>query len=170
MFRRPTALTIFLWVFACQVSQAQLPHVLGLWQLDLDASDVPEQFPVASEIRRFTLRDDGYHVILATRVDLNGNPDFIQVAARTDGRDYPQYQSIPLANFQIDEASTPFTYSETAVDEYTVEIISRVSGQQNNRGTRRVSDDGQTMTLDVIAFLPDGQEIELALVFNRLQE
>ena len=168
MLRGLTALMSLVLVFSGHIAQGQIPHVLGVWRLNLEASDVPEGFPVASEVRRFYLRNDGFHVILATRADQKGSPEFIQVAARTDGREYPQYQSVPLADFQVNETTTPFTYSETAVDEYTVEIVGRINGQVNNRGTRKISEDGRTMTLDVIAFLPDGQEIELSLVFDRL--
>ena len=168
MLKILTALASSLLLSFGHAAQAQIPHVLGVWQLNLEASDVPEGFPVAAELRRFSIRDDGFNVILATRVGQDGNPDFIQVAARTDGRDYPQYQSGPLAEFQVSEIETPFSYSETQVDERTVEIVGRLNGQVNNRGTRRISEDGRTMTLDVIAFLPDGQEIELGLVFGRL--
>ena len=148
-------------------AKAQIPHVLGVWELDLEDSDLPEQFPAGSETRSYTLRDDGYLVVLAIRVDQSGNPDFIQVASKSDGKDYPQYQSGPLAELQIDGTTTPFTYSETVVDEYTVEAVAKWNGRVTNRGTRRISEDGETMTLDLTAFSPDGQEIPFVLVFDR---
>jgi hypothetical protein len=89
--------------------------VLGVWELNVGASKLPAQFPAVEETRSYSLRDDGYLVVLAIRKDRNGRPDFIQIAAKTDGRDYPQYQSVPLAAFQVDGTLTPLTYSEIVV-------------------------------------------------------
>jgi hypothetical protein len=167
MMRRLTAVAACVILSSVDTAEAQIPHVLGLWELNLAASDLPDQFPVASETRSYRLRDDGYLVVLAIRTDRNGNPEFIQVVAKSDGNEYPQYQSAPLAEFQIDGTTTPFTYSETVVDEYTVEAVARIDGRVTNSGTRRVSEDGSRMTLDVTAFLPDGGEIPFVLVFDR---
>lgn len=149
------------------VAQAQLSHVLGLWTLDMGASQLPEQFPLASETRKYTLRDDGYLVVVSVRADRAGNPDFIQIASRPDGKDYPHYQSGPLAEFQINGAHTRFTYSETAVNDYTVEVTGKLDGRVVNKGTRRISDDGNTMTLDFTAYAANGQETSFMLVFVR---
>ena len=151
-------------------ANAQVPHVLGVWKLNLKASSLPARlFPagIKSEIRSYSQRNDGYLVVLALRVNGNGSPDFIQIAVRSDGKDYPQYQSGPLADFQVNGAPTPFTYSETIKDEYTAQIIAKRNGVVLNKGTRRISRDGRTMTLNVAAVLPDGQEIPIVLVFDK---
>jgi len=138
-----------------QVAKAQGAGVLGVWELDVMASRLPDQFPAVSETRSYTLRDDGYMVVLAIRVDKRGNPEFIQIAAKSDGKDYPQYQSGPLAELQIDGTSTPFTYAETAVDSRTVHFIGKVNSHVANQGTRKISEDGRKMVLDLTAFAPD---------------
>jgi hypothetical protein len=151
---------------------AQVPRVLGFWNLNLESSNLPVQlFPMGlkSEMRSYVQRDDGYLVVLALRVNGNGSPDFIQVAAKSDGKDYPQYQSGPLAELQINGTPTQFTYSETITDEYTAEIIAKRDGQVINKGSRRISEDGKTMTLNVAAVLPDGQEIPIVLVFDKAE-
>jgi hypothetical protein len=38
---------------------AQVPQVLGIWELDLKSSVLPATFPLASETRSFDLRPDG---------------------------------------------------------------------------------------------------------------
>jgi hypothetical protein len=149
------------------IAHAQGSRVVGLWTLDLERSKLPATFPLASETRSYTLRDDGYLVALAIRLYGGGQPEFIQVVAKPDGKDYPQYQSGPLAEFQIHGTTTPFTYSETQADESTVKVIAKVNGKVNNTGTRTVSEDGQTMTLDVTAILPDDQKLPILLVFAR---
>ena len=150
--------------------RAQVPQVLGVWDLNLAASSLPAQlFPggLKFETRSYFLRDDGYLVVLAFRETGNGRLDFIQVAAKSDGRDYPQYQSVPLAELQISGTPTQFTYSEKVTGENSAEVIAKLDGRVVNKGTRRISQDGKTMTLKVAAVLPDGQEIPIVLVFKK---
>ena len=150
--------------------RAQVPQVLGVWDLDPGASNLPAQaFPtgIKSETRSYVLRDDGYLVVLAVRVNGNGSFDFIQVAAKSDGRDYPQFQSGPLAEFQIHGTPTRFTYSEKITGDNTAEVVGKFDGRVNNKGTRQISTDGKTMTLNVAAVRPDGQEIPIVLVFKK---
>ena len=47
-------------------AQAQVPQVLGIWELDLKSSVLPATFPLASETRSYDLRTDGYLVNLVT--------------------------------------------------------------------------------------------------------
>ena len=58
-------------------AKAQVPQVLGIWELDLKSSVLPATFPLASETRSYDLRPDGYLVNLVTRKSTNGHPDFI---------------------------------------------------------------------------------------------
>lgn len=168
MRTRSIAAGVLFLLLGAGVSHAQGSRVVGLWTIDLERSRLPDQFPLASETRSYALRDDGYLVVLAVRFDHAGKPDFIQVAAKTDGKDYPQYQSGPLAELQMHGTTTPFTYSETAIDESTVKVVAKVNGQVINTGTRTISEDGKTMTLDVTANLPNGQKQPIFLVFKRL--
>jgi hypothetical protein len=149
-------------------AKAQVPQVLGIWELDLKSSVLPANFPLASETRSYDLRTDGYLVNLVTRKLTNGHPDFIQIASKSDGKDYPQYQSGLLAAFQIDGTRTPVTYSETVIDDHAVNVIAKVNGQILNKGVRRIDADGKTMTIDVVAIDQSGKETPIKLVFNRV--
>jgi hypothetical protein len=78
---------------------AQVPQVLGIWELDLKSSVLPATF----RWRRnpsYDVRTDGYLVNVVTRKFTNGHPDFIQVVSKSDSKDYPQYQSGLLATFR----------------------------------------------------------------------
>jgi hypothetical protein len=149
-------------------AQAQVPQVLGIWELDLKSSVLPATFPLASETRSYDLRTDGYLVNLVTRKLTNGHLDFIQVVSKSDGKEYPQYQSVVLANFQIDGTKTPLTYSETVIDDHAVNVIAKVNGQINTKGVRRIDADGKTMTIDVVAIDQSGKFVPIKLVFNRV--
>ena len=162
-------LAVCLLVLVMFQAHAQVPHVLGIWEFDLEASTLPEGFNLQTEIRSYDLRDDSFLVNVVTRQLANGRPDFIQVVSKSDGVDYPQYQSAPLAQLQIDGTSTPYTYSETVIDEYAVNIVAKFNGQVINTGIRRISEDGTTMTIDVKAITGQGQEIPFQLIFRRWQ-
>ena len=167
--KKTTALIVCA-LFLCATSAlAQVPHVLGVWELDPQASELPTGFPLASETRSYDLRDDGYLVNVVIRKLLNGHPDFIQIASKSDGKAYPQYQSVPLAEFQIDGTKTPLTYSETVLDEHAVNIVAKYGDRVVNKGVRRVATDGKTMRIDVTAIDQNGKETPFFLVFNKVR-
>src|SRR6478672_7339452 len=97
------------------VAHGQVPQIIGTWKLNFGAS----QFlgpPPQSEVRQYSVADNGYLVGLAVFVDAQGNPGFLQIATKSDGRDYAEYSSTVLAAFQIGGTPTPLAYSETVVD------------------------------------------------------
>ena len=147
---------------------AQVPQVLGVWEFDPQASELPPGFLLASETRSYDLRDDGYLVNVVIRKAPNGHPDFIQIASKSDGKDYPQYQSFPLAEFQINGTKTPFTYSETVLDEHAVNVVAKYGDRVINKGVRRVAPDGKRMRIDVTAIDQNGKETPFFLVFNKV--
>ena len=98
----------------------------------------------------------------------NGHPAFIHVVSKSDGKDYPQYESAPLAEFQINGTKTPLTYSETVLDEYAVNIVAKFGDRVINKGVRRVAPDGKTMRIDVVSIDRDGKETSFFLVFKRI--
>jgi hypothetical protein len=147
---------------------AQVPQVLGVWEFDPQASELPAGFLLASETRSYDLRDDGYLVNVVIRKLANGRPDFIQIASKSDGKDYPQYSSFQLADFQINGTKTPLTYSETVLDEHAVNVVAKFGDRVVNTGVRRVAPDGKTMRIDVTAIDQNGKETPFFLVFNKV--
>jgi hypothetical protein len=148
---------------------AQVPRVLGVWELDPAASSIPQGFPLAYETRSYELRSDGHLVNLVTRKLANGRPDFIQIVSKSDGKDYSQYQSGPLAEFQVNGTQPLATYSETVIDDSSVSIVAKFGGRVGTKGVRSVSADGKTMTIKVVNIAPNGQEQPpFTLVFKRV--
>jgi hypothetical protein len=167
MKKIPTGIACALLLCATGVT-AQVPRVLGIWEFDPQASGLPKSFPLASETRSYDLRDDGYVVNVVIRKLTNGHPAFIQVVSKSDGKDYPQYEPAPLAEFQINGTKTPLTYSETVLDEYAVNIVAKFGDKVINKGVRRVAPDGKTMRVDVVSIDRDGKETSFFLVFKRI--
>ena len=164
----PTAIACALSLYAAS-APAQVPQVLGVWEFDPQASELPRGFLLASETRSYDLRDDGYLVNVVIRKVTNGHPDFIQVVSKSDGKDYPQYQSFPLAELQINGTKTPYTYSETVLDEHAVNVVAKYGDRVINKGVRRVAPDGKTMRIDVTAIDQNGKETPFFLVFNKVR-
>ena len=160
------ACALFLYVTS---ALAQVPQVLGVWEFDPQASKLPPGFLLASETRSYDLRDDGYLVNVVIRKLANGHPDFIQIASKSDGKDYPQYQSSPLAEFQINGTKTLATYSETVLDDHAVNVVAKYGDRVINKGVRRVAPDGKTMRIDVTAIDQNGKETPFFLVFNKVR-
>lgn len=115
-----------------------------------------------------TILPDEFHLVaLSIRTDTDGSPSFIQATAKSHGTDYVEYQSRTLAELQVNGTETLFTYAETIIDEYSVAVVAKINGRVYTRATRRISDDGQTMTIDATALPPGGQERRFVLVFDR---
>lgn len=77
-------------------AHAQVPHIIGTWKLNIEASQFLGRAP-QSEVRRYDVADNGYLVGLAVFIDAQGNPGFLQFAAKSDGQDYAEYSSGVLA-------------------------------------------------------------------------
>jgi hypothetical protein len=162
---KPAAFALLISVVAYDpLAHAQIPHIVGNWELNAEATfaatgireeDLPES-GIYSDSRTYYLRDDGYLIGLAVTVLSDGTVNFLQFAARSDGEDYPEYDSATLAEYQATGKATRATYSERRIDEYTVEVTDKVDGRITAHGTRTVSEDGSTMSLDLDAMGPDG--------------
>jgi hypothetical protein len=118
---------------------------------------------------RNSTQHDGYVINVVIRKLTNGHPDFIQVVSKSDGKDYPQYASFPLVEFQINGTKTPLTYSETVLDEHAVNVVGKYGDRVVNKGVRRVAPDGKTMRIDVTAIDQNGKETPFFLVFNKVR-
>ena len=166
--KKPAIATTFALLLCATNAFAQVPRVLGVWEFDSQASGLPKGSLLASETRSYDLRADGYLVNVVIRKVRNGHPYFIQVVSKSDGKDYPQYESAPLAELQINGTKTLLTYSETVIDEYAVNIVAKFGDRVINKGVRRVAPDGKTMRVDVVSIDQDGKEMPFFLVFKRI--
>ena len=52
-------IALLVWSLLLARANAQVPQVLGIWELDLKTSVLPATFPRASETRSYDLRPDG---------------------------------------------------------------------------------------------------------------
>src|SRR5262245_7124739 len=81
-------------IIACSsgVSHAQVPAVLGTWKLNIAASKFPGP-PPQTHVRSYRLDKDGVLVGVAVIVDAQGRPNFLQFAAKVDGKDHPEFST-----------------------------------------------------------------------------
>lgn len=139
---------------------------IGTWKLNLEESRFPGPKP-QMEVRRYWLREDGFLVGLAISVDSQGNPAFVQFAAKPDGRDYPEYTAPTLADLQATGRHTPIMYAQKNVDAYVAEVTLRREGRVTTTGSRVVSKDGRTMTITLSTKNPQDQMVTTVRVFDR---
>ncbi len=147
-------------------AEAQVPYILGTWTLDAAASQLPGPAPRV-HVRRYSLATDGTLIGLAVLVDAGGNPDFLQFAAKSDGKDYAEFNSRLLAALQIDGAKSPRDYTETVIDERTVAWADKYDGKVIASGRKWVSEDGKTLTFTSVSRNARGDEVTYRFVFDR---
>lgn len=151
-------------------AQAQMPYIQGTWELNFEASDAPDPAP-QTHVRSYRMRDDGYLVGVAVIVEANGNPRFLQFAAKDDGVGYPEFETQTAAQYLVDGSHPPRTYSETPTDDpYRVAWIDRIGDEVLFSGERWVSEDGQTMSFTVNGTDQNGQAWQQTYVFDRTGE
>lgn len=148
------------------VASAQVPYVIGSWSLDTEASIYPGP-PPRLQVRTYFPLEDGFLLGMVITIGADGNPSFLQFAAKPDGVDYPEYDPISLAALQMTGELTTATYSETAVDEYTVEWIDKVNGEIAVQGIRQVSEDGETLTIEFDLEGAAGANQTFRLIYER---
>ena len=153
-------------LLCCSVANAQVPHIVGSWKLDAESSD-PQDHPPRLAVRDYFPTEDGYLIGLAVTIDTEGYPHFLQFTAKTDGLDYPEYDSNSLAALTTSGMATSATYSETQIDEYTIAWVDKYEGEPVGWGTRQVSEDGRTMTLVANSRNAEGEVVTISMVFDR---
>ena len=148
-------------------ANAQVPHIVGNWRLNVAASRVPGPAP-QTHVRSYSVAPDGTVIGLAVIVDADGTPSFLQFAAKPDGKDYPEFDVGSAAIYLMDGSPPLATYAETPVDSHTVEWTDKFDGRVTFSGRRSVSPDGQTMTVTAALKNENNENIELLFVFDRI--
>ena len=161
--------TFFLALLAllqANTSLAQLPHILGSWKLNGPASIYPGPLP-QSQVRTYSSLEDDFLLGVVVTIDAQGNSDFLQVAARPDGRDYPEYDSFLLAQLQMSDKRTVATYSEQPVDDHTVAWVDKMDGVAYITGTRQVSEDGRSLIIEFEVSNREDEAQQFRLVYDK---
>jgi hypothetical protein len=129
-------------------SAQNVPPIVGIWNLNREKSRLPSVPAGWFDIRRYTMRPDGYLVgLLVTSNDRGVH--FLQFTAKSDGKDYPEYSDDLLADMIAAAKPTTRTYAETVIDEFTTAWIDKVNGKIVAAGRKTVSTDRQTLTITV---------------------
>jgi hypothetical protein len=147
-------------------------EALGTWKLNIAKSKwSPGPAPAAlfSDLRRWEKRNDGFTVVTISGTDGNGNPTIQQMTYKIDGKDYPNYTTLSLAEFSATGAK-PGTTTLKVVDEYTVAIQTKdAKGVPGIPILRSVSKDGKTVTMTTRGKNPQGVAVENILVYERVR-
>ena len=148
-------------------SEAQVPHILGNWRLNVAESRLPGP-PPQTDVRRYSTGPDGTLVGLAVVVDADGAPSFLQFAAKPDGKDYPELDASSAARYLVDGSPPLATYAETPVDSHTVQWTDKYDGRVTISGRKSVSADGQKLRITAVARNERNEEVEFLWVYDRI--
>lgn len=149
------------------VSYAQVPAVIGTWKLNVEASKFPGP-PPQTHVRSYRVNEKGFLVGVAVIVDAQGRPNFLQFAAKVDGKDYPEFSTDSAANYLAEGTLPPRTYSESpTADPLKVKWLDKQGGKLLFSGEKWVSADGKTLKFTVDTKDQQGKDIQLLYVFDR---
>jgi hypothetical protein len=148
-------------------SQAQVPFIVGTWKLNVAASKVPGPAP-KTEVRSYRLTGNGVLIGVAVTGDAQGRPNFLQFAAKADGKDYPEFDTESAAKYLSDGAVPPRTYAQIPTsDPRKVRWVDKAGGEILVFGEKWVSLDGKTMSFTVETKNNQGKDAEYLYVFDR---
>jgi hypothetical protein len=148
-------------------SEAQVPHVLGNWRLNVAESRLPGP-PPQTDVRRYSTGPDGTLIGLAVIVNTEGTPTFLQFAAKADGKDYPEFDAGSAARYLTDGSPPLATYAETPIDSHTVQWTDKYDGRVTISGRKSVSADGQKLRITAVARNERNEEVEFQWVYDRI--
>ena len=148
-------------------SEAQVPHILGNWRLNVAESRLPGP-PPQTDVRRYSTGPDGTLIGLAVIVNTEGTPTFLQFAAKPDGKDYPEFDAGSAAEYLQDGSPPLATYAETTIDSHTVQWTDKYDGRVTISGRKSVSTDGQKLRITAVARNERNEEVEFLWVYDRI--
>ena len=150
------------------VSHAQVPAVLGTWKLNVPASKLPPGPPPQTQVRSYRMTDGGILVGIAVTIDAQGRPNFLQFAAKLDGKDYPEFSTDSAAKYLSDGTAPPRTYAEIpTADPLKVKWVDKAGGKLLFSGEKWVSADGKKMSFTLDTRDQQGKDVQYLYVFDR---
>jgi len=131
---------------------------IGTWKFNVAQSTFDPGPPPQSETRTFEDRGGGVTLVTLEGINAQGNPIFVQVTYKLDGKDYPQAEI---------GAQTVSTVAQKLVDADTVEHIVKRGGKVTSTGTQTLSKDGKTFTFRVKGTNAQGQPFSFVSVHEK---
>jgi hypothetical protein len=139
---------LFALALAQQLPATAQPPIAGVWKLNVQKSTVRIP-PGATEIRQYVMRPDGFLVGLLVTFIGDGSFHTLQFTAKSDGKDYPEYSDLNVADMIATGKPTVRAYSENKIDDYTTEWFDKSDGRIISKGKKIVSPDRSTLTITV---------------------
>ena len=128
-------LMLVVWFFSVALAMRAADPVVGTWHLNLAKSRYDPGPPPKSQTRIYREENGEVKAVVVTVYD-NGNSDTVYYPANYDGKEHPVSGSPDTDGILM-----------TRVDDYTAESILKHAGHPIGTARRKVSLDGQTMTI-----------------------
>ena len=127
----------------------------GTWELDVTASKFDPGPARKSDIRTYTVNGDSISM-KGTVIFVNGKTFTAEFTGAFDGKDYP-VNGNPRAE----------TIAQVRVDAYTSKTTTKRDGKVTATSTRKVSQDGKTMTVTTTGTDESGVKFDNTLLFRK---
>jgi hypothetical protein len=127
----------------------------GTWLLDVGRSTFMPPPGLKGQMRTYSM-SHGLEKMTARGIGNDGKPTLVKYEARYDGHDY-----------EITGSAGGTRICLRRIDKQTTEATEKRDGKPTIIATRRVSDDGKTLTVETHGLLPDGRRLRATLVFRR---
>lgn len=131
---------------------------LGTWKLNLQKSTFRPGPAFQSETRTYEEQKDGVKVTIRT-VDAKGRQVTSVYLTTPDGEQH----SVSGSGGPADSVGLK------RIDEFTAESTLMHAGKEIAKTTRKVSQDGKTMTITYRGLDPEGNEVHYTLVFDQVK-
>lgn len=127
----------------------------GTWKLNLANSTYKSPTPPKGQLRTYQM-SNGVERMTSRGVNAEGKPTLVKYEARYDGQDY-----------EITGSNGGDRISLRRIDARTTESTQKRAGKAVIVARRAVSADGKVLTVTTQGSLPDGQTIDVIMVFDR---
>jgi len=129
---------------------------IGTWKLNVAQSTYDPGPPPQSVTRTYEDRGGGVTLFTVEGINAQGNPIFVQVAHKLDGKDYP-VTGIPYAD----------AVSVKRIDANTIEATMKKGGQLTMTVITKLSKDGKTRTSTFKGKDAEGHDVHNVVVSDK---
>ncbi|MCG8413941.1 MAG: hypothetical protein MI746_06960 [Pseudomonadales bacterium] len=136
---------------------AQTNPFIGTWELDLEDSEFYDGTPPQKQTRIYENRGDGLYAFTMQSTNADGSEFSSSATYRYDGEPHP----VTITNGN--QSQVVYEY----IDRRTVQYTLLVDGEETQRGTKRISNNGRSFSLRVRITLPDGDRVTNVLMFRK---
>lgn len=137
---------------------AQTNPFIGTWELDVEDSEFYDGAPPQKQTRTYENRGDGLFAFTMQSTNADGTEISSSASYRYDGEPHA------VSNGNGNQSEIVYEY----IDRRTVQYTLMVDGEETQRGTKRISNNGRSFSIRLRITQPDGDRVTNVLMFRKV--